>query len=148
MKKTLLNNVCLVCATFLLSNNLFSQSNNWQEYFGNDILKIEYSYQTCEFSSTASQEIVIFKISNLSNHNIKLNYSTKIWNNGKEVEIEHNPEEFRRSIRLQTDEVFISDCEIKNKEYTIFSGFVHNITEERYPTLTKFELINITTENE
>lgn len=147
MKKSLLN-ACLVCATFLLSNNIFSQSNNWEEYFVNDILKIEYSYQACEFSSTASQELVVFKISNLSNNNINLTYSTNIWNNGKEVETELNPEEFRRSIKLQANEVFISNCEINNKEYTIFSGFVHNTTQERYPTLTKFELTNITTENE
>lgn len=147
MKKTLLN-ACLICATFLLSNNLFSQSNNWEEYFVNDIVKIEYSYQTCEFSSTASQELVVFKISNLSNGNINLTYSTEIWNNGKEVETELNPEEFRKSIRLQANEVFISDCEVIHKEYTIFSGFVHNTTQERYPTLTKFELTNITTENE
>ena len=91
---------------------------------------------------------MVFKISNLINNNINLNYSTKIWNNGKEVETELNPEEFRRSIKLQANEVFISDCETNNKEYTIFSGFVHNTTQERYPTLTKFELINITTENE
>ena len=147
MKKKLLY-ASLVCATFLLSNNLFSQSNNWEEYLINDIFKIEYSYQTCEFSSTASQELVVFKISNLINNNINLNYSTKIWNNGKEVETELNPEEFRKSIKLQANEVFISDCETNNKEYTIFSGFVHNTTQERYPTLTKFELINITTENE
>ncbi|MAR39902.1 MAG: hypothetical protein CMD22_04395 [Flavobacteriales bacterium] len=147
MKKKLLY-ASLVCATFLLSNNLFSQSNNWEEYLINDIYKIEYSYQTCEFSSTASQELVVFKISNLINNNINLNYSTKIWNNGKEVETELNPEEFRRSIKLQANEVFISDCETNNKEYTIFSGFVHNTTQERYPTLTKFELINITIENE
>ncbi len=147
MKKKLLYS-SLVCATFLLSNNLFSQSNNWEEYLINDIVKIEYSYQTCEFSSTASQELVVFKISNLINNNINLNYSTKIWNNGKEVETELNPEEFRRSIKLQANEVFISDCETNNKEYTIFSGFVHNTTQERYPTLTKFELINITIENE
>ena len=147
MKKKLLY-ASLVCATFLLSNNLFSQSNKWEEYLINDIFKIEYSYQTCEFSSTASQELVVFKISNLINNNINLNYSTKIWNNGKEVETELNPEEFRKSIKLQANEVFISDCETNNKEYTIFSGFVHNTTQERYPTLTKFELINITTENE
>ena len=147
MKKSLLKS-CLVYFTILLSNNLFSQSNNWQEYLVNDILKIEYSYQTCEFSSTASQELVVFKISNLSNDNINLKFSTKIWNYGKEVETELNPEEFRRRIRLKANEVFISDCDIHNKEYTIFSGFVHNTTMERYPTLTKFELINITTENE
>ena len=147
MKKSLLK-IISFCVIFLTSNNLLSQANNWEEHFINDIVKIEFSYQICDFSSTASQELVVFRFTNLTNENINLSYSTKIWNNNTEVNIEQNTEEIRTNISLLANETKISDCENNNKEYTIFSGFVHNTTQERYPTLTKFELTNIITENE
>lgn len=147
MKKSLLK-IISFCVIFLTSNNLLSQANNWEEYFINDTVKIEFSYQICDFSSTASQELVVFRFTNLTNENVNLSYSTKIWNNNKEVNLEQNSEEIRTNISLLSNETKISDCENNNKEYTIFSGFVHNTTQERYPTLTKFELTNIITENE
>lgn len=147
MKKSLLK-IISFCVIFLTSNNLLSQANNWEEHFINDTVKIEFSYQICDFSSTASQELVVFRFTNLTNENMKLSYSTKIWNNNKEVNLEQNSEEIRTNISLLSNETKISDCENNNKEYTIFSGFVHNTTQERYPTLTKFELTNIITENE
>ena len=147
MKKSLLKTISF-CVIFLTSNNLLSQTNNWEEHFINDTVKIEFSYQICDFSSTASQELVVFRFTNLTNENINLSYSSKIWNNNKEVNLEQNPEEIRTNIRLLANEIKISDCENNNKEYTIFSGFVHNKTQERYQTLTKFELTNIITENE
>ena len=147
MKKSLLK-IISFCVIFLTSNILLSQENNWEEHFINDTVKIEFSYQICDFSSTASQELVVFRFTNLTNENINLSYSTKIWNNNKEVNLEQNSEEIRTNISLLSNETKISDCENNNKEYTIFSGFVHNTTQERYPTLTKFELTNIITENE
>ena len=147
MKKSLLKTISF-CVVFLTTNNLLSQANNWEDHFINDTIKIEFSYQICDFSSTASQELVVFRFTNLTNENINLSYSTKIWNNNKEVKSEQNPEEIRINIRLLANETKISDCETKNKEHTIFSGFVHNTTQESYITLTKFELTNIITENE
>ena len=147
MKKSLLK-IISFCVIFLTSNNLLSQENNWEEIYINDTVKIEFSYQICDFSSTASQELVVFRFTNLTNENVNLSYSTKIWNNNKEVNLEQNSEEIRTNISLLSNETKISDCENNNKEYTIFSGFVHNTTQERYPTLTKFELTNIITENE
>jgi len=147
MKKTLLNAV-LICCSFLLSNNLFSQSNNWEEYYSDSQVKIEYSYLICDFSSTASQELLVFRFTNLSNEKITLDYSTKIWNNSTEVDTELNSDEFRKTIQLEANEILTSDCNNENKDFTIFSAFVHNTTQERFVTLTKFELTNITTENE
>ena len=131
------------CVIFLTSNNLLP--NNWEEHFINDTVKIEFPMGA--FSSK-DQELVVFRFTNLTNENINLSYSTKIWNNNKEVNLEQNSEEILTNIRLLANEIKISDCENNNKEYTIFSGFVHNKTQERYQTLTKFELTNIITENE
>ena len=147
MKKTLLKS-SLFLFSILFVNSLFSQSNNWELYYSDNEIKIEYNYMICDFSSTASQEIVIFRFTNLSENKITLNYETQIWHDGKEINTEQNADEFRKTINLNNNEIITTNCENKWKEYSVFSAFVHNETNEKYISLTKFELINITTENE
>ena len=130
----------------MLSNDIHSQSNNWETHFINDTIKIEYSFKTCEFSSTASQELVIFRFTNLTNNNIKVSYSTKLWNKENMVNTEHNHAENRKNIQLYPNEIKESDCDIKNNEHTIFSSFIHNETKVKYVSLIKFELTNINIE--
>ena len=147
MKKTLLKS-SLFLFSILFVNSLFSQSNNWELYYSDNEIKIEYNYIICDFSSTASQEIVVFRFTNLSEDKITLNYETKIWYDGKEINPEQNSDEFRKTIRLEDNEIITINCHNKWKEFTIFSAFVHNKTSERYVSLTKFELTNITTTHE
>ena len=147
MKKTLLKS-SLFLFLILFANSIFSQSNDWELYYSDNEIKIEYNYMICDFSSTASQEIVVFRFTNLSENNITLNYETKMWYNGKEINTEQNLDEFRKTINLKNNEIITTNCENQWKEYSIFSAFVHNETNERYVSLTKFELINITTKND
>ena len=70
-------------------------------------------------------------------------------NNSKEVNTELNIDEFRKTIKLQANETLSSSCENNEmKKFTVFSSFIHNTTGEKYVTLTKFELTNITTKHE
>ena len=147
MKKTLLKLITLTCS-ILFVNTVFSQSDNWEEYYSDNQIKIEYNYMICDFSSTANQELIVFRFTNLSENNITLNYETQIWYDGKEINTEHNSEEFRKTINLENNEIITTNCENQWKEYSIFSAFVHNETNERYVSLTKFELTNITTKND
>ena len=76
MKKTLLKS-SLFLFSILFANSAFSQSNNWELCYSDNEITIEYNYMICDFSSTASQEIVVFRFTNLSENNITLNYETK-----------------------------------------------------------------------
>ena len=147
MKRTL---PAILIAFFSLftSNSIGSNPTEWEIYFENDTVKIEYTYQNCDFSSTASQELIVFRFTNLNENNIKLNYETQLWYDGKEINTEHNSDEFRKTINLENNEIITTNCENQWKKYSIFSAFVHNETNERYVSLTKFELINITTKND
>ena len=147
MKKTLLKLIALTCS-ILFVNTVFSQSDNWEEYYSDNQIKIEYNYMICDFSSTASQELIVFRFTNLNENNITLNYETQLWYDSKEINTEHNSDEFRKTINLKNNEIITTNCENQWKEYSIFSAFVHNETNERYVSLTKFELINITTKND
>ena len=67
MKKTLLK-LSLFLFSILFVNSLFSQSNNWELYYSDDDIKIEYNYMICDFSSTASQELIVFRFTNLKDN--------------------------------------------------------------------------------
>ena len=64
MNKNSLTIVILTSLMFI-TNIMFSQSNNWEEYYNDNQIKIEYNYTICDFSSTASQEVVVLKFTNL-----------------------------------------------------------------------------------
>ena len=147
MKKTL---PAILIAFFFLftSNSMGSNPTEWEIYFENDTVKIEYTYQNCDFSSTASQELIVFRFTNLNENNITLNYETQLWYDGKEINTEQNLDEFRKTINLENNEIITTNCENQWKEYSIFSAFVHNETSERYVSLTKFELKEITISHE
>ena len=147
MKKNLLKS-SLFLFSILFANSIFSQSSNWELYYSDNEIKIEYNYMICDFSSTASQEIVIFKFTNLKDNKMILNYETQIWYDDKEINPEQNSEEFRKTINLDNNEIITTNCENQWKGHSIFSAFVHNETNERYVSLTKFELTNITTKND
>ncbi len=142
MQKNLLRS-SLFLFSILFVKSLFSQSNNWELYYDDDKIKIEYNYMICDFSSTASKEMIIFRFTNLSEEEITLNYETEIWNDSIKINTEQNEDEFRKTINLKSKQIITTNCENQWKEYAIFSAFVHNETSEKYVSLTKFELTNI-----
>ena len=147
MKKNLLKS-SLFLFSILFTNTLFSQSSKWELYYDDNEIKIEYNYMICDFSSTASKEIIVFKFTNLSEEKITLNYETEIWNDSIKINTEQNADEFRKTINLNSNQIITTNCENQWNEHAIFSAFIHNETSERYVSLTKFELTNITTEND
>ena len=122
---------------------------DWKTYFKNDTVKIEYAYQVCDFSSTASQELVIFKFTNLSSQKILLSYKANIWNNDICINCEQKSEESRYTIQVLSNETIITKCDNDWKKFAIFSAFITNNKEaKRYNSLTKFELTEINIRHE
>ena len=142
MKKHLLKS-SLFLFSILFINTLFSQSSNWELYYSDDEIKIEYNYMICDFSSTASREIIVLKFTNLSEEEVTLNYETEIWHDSIKINTEQNADEFRKTINLNSNQIITTNCENQWNEHAIFSAFVHNETSEKYVSLTKFELTNI-----
>tara|TARA_B100000902_G_scaffold399539_1_gene470887 strand:+ start:13 stop:429 length:417 start_codon:yes stop_codon:yes gene_type:complete len=129
----------LIILSILTSTILFSQDNIWSEYYSDNFVKIDYKYELCDFSSTASQELIVFKYTNLTNQDLILSFNYKIWKiqNIKETALENN----RIYIKIKADEIKIDNC--YSNEFNIFSSFVHNETFEKFNYLKKFELTNI-----
>ena len=131
-----------------LCMDTFSQSNEWMMYYENEKITIETRYQICDFSSTASQELIIFKFTNLTNDLLTLDYNTELSYGAQIVSAEQNGEESRKNIKINKNESIITNCNSKWNEINIFSAFIENETKQKYIYLSQFELTNINIENE
>ena len=148
MKRTL---PAILIAFFSLFtfNAIGSNPTEWEIYFENDTVKIEYAYQNCDFSSTAKQEVIVFKFTNLISQNILLSYKADIWHNDVCTNCEQESEESRYTIQIPSNETIITNCNNEWKGFAIFSAFITNDDQEkRYESLTKFELKEITISHE
>ena len=135
--------------SLLTFNSMGSNPTEWEIYFENDTLKIEYTYQNCDFSSTAKQEIIVFKFTNLISQNILLSYKAEIWHNNVCTNCEQKSEESRYTIQIPSNETITTNCSNEWKGCAIFSAFITNDEkEQRYASLTKFELKEITISHE
>lgn len=135
----------LIAFFYLLTfNSMGSNPTEWEVYFENDTLKIEYTYQNCDFSSTAKQEIIVFKFTNLISQNILLSYKAEIWHNNVCTNCEQKSEESRYTIQIPSNKTITTNCSNEWRDYAIFSAFITNDDKEkRYESLTKFELQEI-----
>ena len=143
MKRTL---PAILTAFFFLfiSNSMGSNPTEWEIYFKNDTVKIEYAYHNCDFSSTAKREVIVFKFTNLISQNILLSYKADIWHNDVCTNCEQESEESRYTIQMSSNETITTNCNNEWKGFAIFSAFITNDEkEQRYESLTKFEFKEI-----
>ena len=148
MKRTL-HAILIAFFSLLTFNSMGSNPTEWEIYFENDTLKIEYTYQNCDFSSTAKQEVIVFKFTNLISQNILLSYKAEIWHNNVCTNCEQKSEESRYIIQIPSNEAIATNCNNEWKGFAIFSAFITNDEkEQRYASLTKFELKEITISHE
>ena len=101
-------------------------------------MKIEQKKITCDYSSTAQQEIIVFRFENLTQNKLSVEFFTNLWYN--HVSSKQSLEESRINIELNAREIIEANCENKNEVFYIFSNFTINGYSEGYNKLTKFEL--------
>ena len=142
-------------AIFIAFLSLFSTNSmgenpaDWETYFENDSIKIEFAYQNCEFSSTAKQEVVAFRFTNLINQTINLNYTTELWHNDQCLNCNQETKEHQKSLTLSSNEIITTNCNGEWKNLVIFSAFITNDNEaKRHESITKFELTKINISHE
>ena len=138
----------ILSLTLFFQNLAISQSETWKEYYSNTEARIDYKTTICDFSSTASQEIIVFRYTNLSNSDLIITYTSKVSYKDSQENTEQNLDEFRKTIKISEGEIIETNCESNWNEYNIFRGFVENKTGETYIYLTEFNLENLKIENE
>ena len=141
----------ITLAFIILAPTTLSASNSadWETYFENDSIKIEFTYQNCEFSSTSKQEMVTFRFTNLINQTISLSYKIEMWNNDQCLNCNKETKEHQKTLTLSNNEIITTNCNSEWKNLVIFSAFITNDNEEkRYESITKFELTAINISHE
>ena len=146
MKETLLKLIVLTCS-ILFVNTVFSQSDNWEEYYSDNQIKIEYTYQNCEYTEQFNSEYVVFKITNTTNQNITVKWQEQLWIDDNCINCELNSPEFRKEIKISANHITSGDCKTSNN-LRIFSKFTERLEDmpgvNKIVSLSKFELKNLT----
>ena len=135
-------------AFITLISTTLSASNpaDWETYFENDSIKIEFTYQNCEYIEQFNSEYVIFKITNHTNNNLTIQWEDQLWYDENCINCETNNSENRRQIIILATTSSEGKCNINN-DLRIFSKFTSKLEDmpgiNKINALTKFELTNL-----
>ena len=138
----------LTLAFITLISTTLSASNpaDWETYFENDSIKIEFAYQNCEYIEQFNSEYVIFKITNYTNKNLTIQWEDQLWYDENCINCETNNAENRRQIIILATTSSEGKCNINN-DLRIFSKFTSKLEDmpgiNKINALTKFELTNL-----
>jgi len=135
-------------AFITLISTTLSASNpaDWETYFENDSIKIEFTYQNCEYIEQFNSEYVIFRITNHTNNNLTIQWEGQLWYDENCINCETNNSENRRQIIISATTSSEGKCNINN-DLRIFSKFTSKLEDmpgiNKINALTKFELTNL-----
>ena len=128
------------------TNSMGENPEEWLTYFENDTVKIEFTYQNCEYTEQFNSEFVIFKISNLTNTLLTLEWNAQLWYDGNCINCETDNYETRKQITIGATSDSEGKCNI-NSSLRIFSKFTEKLEDmpgiNKINALTKFELTNL-----
>ena len=139
----------ITLAFISLISTTLSASNpaDWKTYFENDSIKIEFTYQNCEYTEQFNSEFVIFRISNLTNISKTLKWNQQLWHDNICSNCEHENTEFRTNQIIKPKEILQGDCGPYN-QLRIFVKFTEELENMpgiiKIDVLTRFELTNLT----
>ena len=139
----------LTLAFITLISTTLSASNpaDWETYFENDSIKIEFAYQNCEYLEQFNSEFVIFKITNYTSQNLTIEWEEQLWYDENCMNCETNNSENRKQITILSTTSSEGKCNINN-DLRIFSKFTEKLEDmpgvNKINALSKFELKNLT----
>tara|TARA_B110000879_G_scaffold116529_1_gene154987 strand:- start:1314 stop:1760 length:447 start_codon:yes stop_codon:yes gene_type:complete len=138
----------ITLAFITLVSTTLSASNpaDWDTYFENNSIKIEFAYQNCEYLEQFNSEFVIFKITNYTNKNLTIQWEDQLWYDENCINCETNNAENRKQITILASSSSEGKCNINNN-LRIFSKFTSKLEDmpgvNKINALTKFELTNL-----
>ena len=135
-------------AFIILVPTTLSASNlaDWETYFENDSIKIEFAYQDCQYTEQFNSEFVIFKTSNFTNQILTIEWEEQLWYDENCINCETDNNENRKQITLLPNLTLEGKCN-ENNSLRIFSKFTLDLDKmpgvDKINALTKFELTNL-----
>ena len=144
--KRFLPAITIAFITLISTTLSASNSADWETYFENDTVKIEFTYQNCEYTEQFNSEFVIFKISNHTNQNLTIQWEAQLWYDENCINCETDNNESRKQITIPATTTLEGKCN-ENNSLRIFSKFTLDLDKmpgvNKINALTKFELTNL-----
>ena len=139
--------ITLAFITLLSTTLSASNPTDWESYFENDSIKIEFDYQNCEYIEQFNSEFVIFKITNYTNQILTIEWEEQLWYDENCINCETDNNESRKQITIPANSTLEGRCN-ENNSLRIFSKFTLDLDKmpgvNKINALTKFELTNLT----
>ena len=138
----------ITLAFITLISTTLSASNpaDWETYFENDSIKVEFAYQNCEYTEQFNSEFLIFKTSNFTNQILTIEWEEQLWYDENCINCETDNNENRKQITLLPNLTLEGKCN-ENNSLRIFSKFTLDLDKmpgvDKINALTKFELTNL-----
>tara|TARA_B100000902_G_scaffold97111_1_gene99725 strand:+ start:434 stop:886 length:453 start_codon:yes stop_codon:yes gene_type:complete len=128
-----------------------TENKNFEVYFENDKIKIEYKLVNCEYADFFNQEFVIIQVTNKLNKKISVEWMEERWYDDNCNNCEQEDDEYRKKTIIDANETVLGECNF-HSNLKIFSKFTDKLKDmpgvKKITTLTKFELKNITIKDE
>jgi len=144
--KRFLHLITLIFIILISTTLSASNPTEWETYFENDSVKIEFTYQNCEYTEQFNSEFVIFKISNYTNQNLSIEWEDQLWYDENCINCETDNNESHKQVTIPATISSVGKCNINN-DLRIFSKFTLDLDEmpgvNKINALTKFELTNL-----
>ena len=145
--KRILSAILITFFSLCAFNSIGSNPTEWEIYFENDTIKIEYTYQNCEYTEQFNSEYVVLKITNTTNQNITVEWQEQLWLDDNCINCELDSPEFRKEIKINANHTASGDCKTSNN-LRIFSKFTERLEKmpgvNKIVALSKFELKKLT----
>ena len=114
----------------------------WEIYFENDQIKVEYKFSECDPEMGYNTELVLLKCTNLTPNKLSLNWHEILYYD-KICKTCDFPEEYLYSVDLGPNELLEGNCSIYSKyQLQIFSRF-NDVNSSNGVILTSFSLSNL-----
>jgi len=138
--------ITLAFITLISTTLSASNPTDWETYFENDSIKIEFAYQDCQYTEQFNSEFVIFKTSNFTNQILTIEWEEQLWYDENCINCETDNNENRKQITLLPNLTLEGKCN-ENNSLRIFSKFTLDLDKmpgvDKINALTKFELTNL-----
>jgi len=119
-------------------------SEQWTEYVQHPDFLIEYKFESCDFSSGLNKELLLLKVTNLTNQQLDLEWHIQLYY-GDTCSTCQYPTEYNRTITVNSNDTVEGLCTPDTSQpLVIFSKFTDARFAKKSRRLHMFKLANLT----
>lgn len=134
--------ILLINSSSLAQDTLLHRATDWEPFFENASLRIDYKYANCDIDSQGiHREQVYLQFANKTDESVVINWDMELHYGDKCFNCESDNPEMKCSIDLAPNQVISGSCKEVNTPYLVL--FSRHLDFESPMVLTQFKLNNL-----